>query len=119
MAISQVRSVLVAASAVTALVPADHIEPIRRGQSITLPSVTLQRVSVTPFNGIAGFVSVDANLVQLTVIDDSYTDARSIADACRTALQDGGYLLQSELDGHEPETDPELYEIFQTWSVFT
>ncbi len=119
MPVATTRAVLVASGAVTALVPATRIEPLRRTQSLVLPGITLQRVSTTPQNHLRGNGQLDANLVQLDVFDDDYTNARLIADACRTALEAGGYPLNSEIDGYESETDPELYRITQTWSVFT
>lgn len=119
MPVATVRAVLIAAAPVIALVPALRIEPIRRTQSTTIPAITLQRVSTVPFNHLRPSPNLDANLVQLTVIDDSYTDARSAADACRAALEAAGFSMQSEIDGYESETDPELYQIIQTWSVFT
>lgn len=121
MPVATVRAVLVAASAVTDLVPATRIEPLRRTQSLAVPAITLQRVSTVPFNHLRGDGDLDANLVQLDVIAGDYTAARLIATACRNALQDAAarHVMQSEIDGYESETDPELYRITQTWSVFT
>jgi hypothetical protein len=119
MAIESVRAVLVAAGAVTALVPAERIQALRREQSTTTPAVTLQRIASTPHPHLRNSGGLMANLVQLDVWDSQYTRARSIASACRTALEAAGIQITSELDGYEPETDPELYRITQTWSVFT
>ncbi len=119
MPIATVRAVLVASGAVTTLVPALRIEPLRRTQTFAAPAITLQRVSTVPFNHLRGNGQLDANLVQLDVLSTDYTNARLIADTCRTALEAAGYPLQSEIDGYESETDPELYRITQTWSVFT
>lgn len=119
MPVAAVRTVLVASGAVIALVPALRIEPIRRTQTFAIPAITLQRVSTTPQNHLRGNGALDANLVQLDVLGSDYTAARLIADTCRTALEAAGYLLQSEIDGYESETDPELYRITRTWSVFT
>ncbi len=86
---------------------------------MTTPAITLQRISTTPQNHLRGNGQLDANLVQIDVLDVDYTNARLIADTCRTALEAAGYPLQSELDGYESETATELYRITQTWSVFT
>jgi len=119
MSVATVRAVLVASGAVTALVPATRIEPIRRTQRTAIPAIVLQRISMIKFPHLRANGSLKQTLVQLTVIDDDYTNALAIADACSTALDAAGYVLQSELDGYESETDPELYQIPQTWSVFT
>ena len=119
MAIQQVRNVLVASGAVTALVPATAIEPLRRTQSGSLPAIVLQRISVTPQNHLRGNGGLDANLVQVDVYASTYTSCRAIAGAARAALDAGGFLMTSEVDGYEPDVDPELYRLTQTWQVWT
>jgi hypothetical protein len=119
MAIETVRDVLIAASAVTSLVPAARIEALRRTQGIGIPAITLQRIVDTPFNKLDGHAGLDVTLVQLDVFDDDYTRGLQIADACRAALYAAGIQLQSETEGYEPGPDPELYRITQSWSVFT
>lgn len=119
MAIQTLRTVLAAAGAVTALVPAERITPLIRPQSIDLPSITLQRVSQTPVDHLRGESNLDSNQVQLDVWADSYATARSIADACRTAGVAANHRMTFEGDGYEPDTDPELYRITQTWAVWT
>jgi hypothetical protein len=121
MGIQAVRDVLVAAGAVTALVPADRIEALRRTQSFAVPAITLQRVSVVPQSHLRSSAGLDSNLVQLDVWDSQYTRARSIADACRASLEalPAGFIMTLETEGFEAETDAELYRISQTWSVFT
>src|SRR4051812_40351036 len=108
MAIQALRDAWVGAPAVTALVPATHIEPLRRTQNIGVPGIALQRVSDVPFNHLRGEANLDVNLVQADFYGDDYTALRAIADACRTAGLAAGFLLNSELDGYDPETDPEL-----------
>lgn len=119
MAIEVVRNVLVASGAVTALVPASSIEPVRRTQASPAPCIVLQRVSVVPENHLRGWGKLDANQVQLDVYATTYAGARAIADACRTALQDAGEIMTSEVDGFEPDVDPELYRLIQTWAIWT
>ena len=117
MADKVIRDVLVAASAVTALVPAARITPLIRPQSITVPAITLQRVSLVPQNHLRGDGGLDDNSVQLDVWADSYVSARAIADACRTAL--AGFSMKFENDDYESETAPELYRVTQTYQVWT
>jgi hypothetical protein len=119
MAIATVRTILVASGAVTALVPAANITALMRPQGLTIPAVTLQRITLTPFNHLRGDGDLDANIVQLDVWNDDYTEARAIAAACRTALQTAGLSMNQESEGYESETDPELYRVTQSWSVFT
>ncbi len=119
MAIQVVRAVLVASGAVTALVPATRIEPVRRTQGLSAPAILMQRISVTPQNHLRGDGDLDANLVQLDIFASTYSAARSIADACRAALQTAGHVMDSEVDGFEPDIDPELYRLIQTYQVWT
>lgn len=117
MAIETVRTVLVANSAVTALVPEDRITAIIRPQSLPIPAITLQRVSDVPVGFLIGTGELDSNNVQLDIWTDDYAQARAIADACRVALTQ--YLLTFESDGYEPDLDPDLYRVTQNWSVWT
>lgn len=117
MADKVIRDVLVAASAVTVLVPAARITPLIRPQSITIPAITLQRVSLVPQNHLRGDGDLDDNSVQLDVWSDSYESARAIASACRTAL--AGFSMTFESDDYESETAPELYRVTQTYQVWT
>lgn len=119
MPVATLRAVLVAAPGVVALVPEARIEPLRRTQKTTIPAIVLQRISSVPFAHLRSSAGLDANIVQLDVLAANYTSARTIATECRTAAEAAGHQLQSELDGYESETDPELYQITQTWSVFT
>lgn len=113
------RDVLVAASAVTTLVPASRITPIIRPQSITTPSITLQRIATVPQNHLRGDGDLDLHTVQIDSWADSYASALAIADACRTAMQSAGHVLTLEVDNYEPDVTPELYRVTQDWSVWT
>lgn len=118
-AIETTRAVLIAAAPVIALVPATRITPLIRPQTLSIPAITLQRVSSVPSNGLRGYAGLDDNLVQLDVYSDSYATSRSVADACRTALQTAGHIMNSEIDLYESEVDPELYRLTQTWQIWT
>lgn len=119
MPLATVRAVLIADAAVVALVPAARIEPLRRTQTFDTPAITLQVVSKTPFNHLLG-ASLDLSLVQLDCWASNYTAARAVADACRAALETPVLTMQGEIDGGlEPDTDPELFRVTQTWSVYT
>lgn len=118
MPLATLRTVLVNAAPVVALVPALRIEPDRRTQSYALPAIVLQVVSTVPYNHLRGS-GLNLSLIQLDVYASDYTSARNIADASRAALEPS-FTLQSQIDGgFEPETDPELFRITQTWSVYT
>jgi len=119
MAVATVRAVLIASAPVTALVPATRIEPLRRTQSLAVPAISLQRISETPFPHLRSSAGLTINSVQLDIWAIGYTAAKAIADACRSALEAATHEFVGESDGYEPETDPELYRITQTWSVFT
>jgi capsular polysaccharide biosynthesis protein len=116
--IETVRALLIAAPAVQALV-AGRIYPLRRPQAVPVPAVTLQRVSVTPQYHLGGWASLDGNAVQIDVFGETYAQATALARACRAALEGANHLMTSEADLYEPEVDPELYRIAQTWAVWT
>jgi hypothetical protein len=120
MSVEAVRTVLVSAAPVTALVPAARIEPLRRTQSFATPAITLQRIAGIPTSHLRGSAGLMHHHVQLDVWAQHYSDALDIAAACRTALEalPHGFILESEIEGHESEPDPELARIIQTWSVF-
>jgi hypothetical protein len=117
MAIAIVRGVLIASSAVTAIC-ADRISPLMKAQGALLPNVTLQRTELEPQNGLRGYAGLDSNTVQLDAWSETYQQARDLADACRTALQAAGFVMLSEFDNYEPSTDPGLYRVTQTFSVW-
>ncbi len=121
MSVAIVRAVLVASGAVTTLVPAERIEALRRTQSFAAPAITLTDISKIPFSHLGGNAGLDLNSVQIDVYGDTYTDALTITDAIRTALEAdaANFVMQSQLERNEPETDPELFQITQTWSVFS
>ena len=119
MTVATVRAVLVAAAPVTTLVPAERIEALRRTQSFVLPAITLTDVSKTPVNHLRGHAGLDENQVQIDCLAANYTAALGVADAVRTAMQTAGFLMSDQFERNEPETDPELFQITQSWSVFS
>ena len=119
MSVKVARDVLVAASAVTALVPADRISPLVRTQGFGLPAITLQRISMTPSNHLRGDGLADANRVQVDIYAETSASALAIAAACRTALVAAGHRLQNELDDYEQEPLPVLYRVTQEFSIWT
>ena len=116
MAIQTVRNILVAAGGVTALVD-QRISPTIRAQDESLPAVVLTLVSAVPQNHLNGAPTLDANRVQLDAFAETYTDARAVATACRTALEAGGCVLDNEFEAFEPEVSE--YRVTQDWLVWT
>src|SRR6185312_2375759 len=119
MTVAIARAVLVAAAPVTALVDAERIEALRRTQTFAVPAITLQEVSLTPYNHLRGSSGLDAYSVQIDSYAETYTGALQVAAAVRTALEAAGHLLQQQLEQSEPENNPELFQITQTWSVYS
>lgn len=121
MSVAYVGAVLVASGAVTALVPAERIEALRRTQSFDIPAITLTNVSKSPFTHLRGNAGLDADVVQIDIYGDTYTDALTIAAAVRAALEaDAAHpTMQSQDEINEPEQNPELFQITQTWNVFS
>jgi hypothetical protein len=121
MTVATVRAVLVASGAVTALVPSDRIEALRRTQSFAIPAITLTDVSKVPFTHLTGNAGLDLNSMQIDVYGATYTEALNVATAVRAALEAdvSRMTMQSQIERNEPETDPELFQITQTWNVFS
>lgn len=119
MTVATAYAVLSNASAVTALVPADRITPLVRVQGIAVPSIVLQKVSAIPSTHLRGDGALDHNLIQLDVWDSDYTNAVAIAAACRIAMQAATHILTLQADAYDPDVDPELFRITQTWAVWT
>lgn len=121
MTVAIVRQVLVNAAAVTNLVPSARIEALRRTQSFELPAITLTDVSRIPFTHLAGNSGLDSNLVQIDCYGNDYTEALDVAAAVRTAMEADSrhFTMSSQLERNEPETDPELFQITQTWQIFS
>lgn len=117
MSVATVRAVLVAAAPVTTLVPEQRIEGLRRTQSFAIPAVTLTDVSLVPFAQLRGHAGLNAHLVQVDCYGATYTQALDVAAASFAALEAAGYIMQSQIERNEPETDPELFQVTQTWSV--
>jgi hypothetical protein len=118
MSIAIVRAVLVGSAQVTAIC-GDRISPLIKAQGELLPNVTLQRTEVDPKNHLSGHAGIDSTVVQLDAWAETDQEARDLADACRQAMQDAGYLMLNEFDNYEPGTDPGLYQVTQTFSVWS
>lgn len=117
MAIQTLAAILEASAAVQALC-AGRISPVIRQQSTELPAVVLERTAVNPVNNLDGHAGLDQNQVQIESRAHTYKKARMLADACRTAIQAAGYVMDSEFDNYEPSVDPGEYCITQVYSVW-
>lgn len=115
MAIQTVRNVLVAAGPVTAIV-GSRIYPMVKAQDVTIPAVTLQRITNVPVNALRQWTGLDQNTVQVDSWDTDYTRCRSLALAIRTALQAAGYQMQSERDDYDAASF--MYRVSQDWQIW-
>lgn len=119
MTVATVRAVLVAAVPVTSIAPAERIEALRRTQSLALPAITLTDVSKVPFSHLRSSSGLCLSTIQVDCLAADYTSALNLATAVRTALETAGHTLDLQIERNEPETDPELFQITQSWSVFS
>lgn len=117
MAIQTLATILEASTAVMALC-AGRISPMIKQQSTDLPAVVLERTAVNPVNNLDGYAGLDENQVQVESRALTYKKARALADACRTAIQAAGHVMNSEFDNYEPSVDPGEYCITQVYSVW-
>lgn len=120
-AVAIARAVLVAAPAVTGLVPAARIEGLRRTQSFDIPAITLTNISKVPFTHLGGNAGLDSNQVQIDCYGNDYTEALNVAAAVRTALEadPAHFTMSGQNERPEPETNPELFQLTQTWLIFS
>jgi hypothetical protein len=114
--IETVRDLLVAETDVTDLTGL-RISPLVRAQNETLPCVTLSLVAVAPMNHINGAPTLDQNRVQVDSWATTYSEARSVADACRAALEAAGLVMESEFDSFEADVDE--YRVTQDFYIWT
>lgn len=119
MTVATVFAVLSGSAPVTALVPATRIEALRRTQLLTVPAITLTEVTRTPFPHLRGTSGLSRSLVQVDCYGNTYTEALSVAAAVRTALEGATHQFEEQIERNEPETNPELFLITQSWLVFT
>jgi hypothetical protein len=95
----------------------DRVSPLIRAQDEVLPCVTLSLVAVAPMNHINGAPTLDQNRVQLDSWALTYGEARSVADACRAALEAAGLVMESEFDSFEADVDE--YRVTQDFYLWT
>lgn len=118
-AIQQIVAILNAAAGVTAIV-GSRITPMVRPQDLTLPAVTMQRISMIPSNSMQGNASLDIARVQIDCWDATYAGARAAATAVRAAMDAASILMDSEQDVQFIEEPPAgVYRIIQEYTVFS
>ncbi len=116
MPIQTVRDILVAAPAVTGLVGA-RISPNVRAQDEEVPAVTLVLVNVSPLDCLASPPTLEQNIVQVNSWAETYDEAQSVADACRSALEAAGLTLRGQSERYEPAV--EEYLVSQEFTLWT
>ena len=77
---------LAATSAVTALVTATKIQPVKVPQSLSIPLITYERSGSDPVNHATGTTTTASCIIEIDIYDDDYGDCKAIADAVRAAL---------------------------------
>jgi hypothetical protein len=100
MLLTTVRTTLVNAAAVTAIV-GTRVELLTRPQAVDVPAVCLQVVSTTPVYGLEAWHNLDENQVQIDCYASTYTVARDLAAACRAAMEAADHELTTEFDNFD------------------
>lgn len=121
MSVEVALSVLKASSGVTDIVGtgADaRISPLIKEQTITIPAVTIQRTGVNPANHLRGNGSLDESLTQIDSWSATYSGARTLASACRSAMEAAGHLMVGEYDNYDSGVDPGLYRVTQDYRIW-
>jgi hypothetical protein len=119
MLLTTVRTVLASAPAVAAIC-GDRVEILTKPQAITVPNVCLSVVSTTPINGLETWNGLDGNLVQVDCYAATYTEARTLAAACRAAMEAADNSLESEFDNFDESAELSgLARVTQQYSVWS
>ena len=102
-------------AAVTTLVPAARIQPVKNRQGDALPRITFQRISMLPVNHSTGVTTTSECTITIECWGATYSSVWAVADAVRAALSgwsdaDGDPQismshLQNETDLPEPTDD--------------
>lgn len=79
-----------------------RIEPNQRKEAFAYPSIVLES-SVVPINTLSGWSGSDTVTVTINYWGNTYSEAHTLATLGRTALQDAGYILDSEIDNFEED----------------
>lgn len=117
-AIQQVLAVLTAAAPVVALV-GSRIAPLLRTQDLVLPAITLQRITLSPTNQFSGDGGLDQTRVQVDCYGATYSNARAVADAVRTAMKAVPILMTLETERFDEPPNPGVYCVTQEYEVWS
>lgn len=103
MSLAAVRTILVAAPAVTSLV-GQRVSPVFAEQNTDLPYVTLSVMNADPFNHLRGS-NLDTCRFLVSAWARTYSEADAIGEACRDALEAAGCVCEQRT-GDQFNTDP-------------
>jgi hypothetical protein len=117
-ALMQVLAVLQAAGGVTALV-GTRISPLLRTQDLSLPAITLQRITLSPTNQFSGDGNLDQARVQVDCYGATYSDARGVAGAVRIAMKAVPILMTLETERFDEPPNPGVYCVTQEYEVWS
>lgn len=118
-------SILTNDSALSALI-GTRVYPNIFPQGVTLPAISYQRISSVRLHSHSGASQLARPRFQLTCLSDSYTEAISVANALREALDGYGgvpagvrvpvALIQNEFDTYAEEND--LHTVRQDYYIW-
>jgi hypothetical protein len=122
MSIELIYNILSNDPGVTALV-GSRITPFVRTQNLTLPAVTMQRITMQPTNALSGDANMDHTRMQVNSFAETYDQTTQVANACRRAIQAAGYLLSLEIDNFDDQAElagvPQISQEYEIWAPFT
>lgn len=107
-----------------------RVTPLFGPQTKIFPRILVELTDSTPIDSKSGAAEMDIDFVSVMSEARTYSDARELADACRTALDwQAGLTLNdiyctrirfiSESDYRESIVDAPIYGIDQTYEVIT
>lgn len=112
---SSIYSTLSNDSGVSNLV-SSRIYPNRRPQDSALPSIMYFRAVTNPENELKGGAGIDQIRYQIESYGATFSDARSVADAVRTAMEGAGHYQVDEFTDYMD--GPDVYRVvtdYHTW----
>lgn len=118
MSVQTVINQLLATGAVTALVPAAKITPMKRLQATDLPAITVELVTSDPNQSIAGDdTGLDQDRVRVNCWAATYASSKAIAAAVRASLVTLKSYYISGQDLYEDDT--QIHRVALDFNIWT
>ena len=111
---NELRSALLAASAVTALI-AQRVTADRAEQGTPLPFVVFTRTGSEPFVTVDNVLLATRVFFEVQAWSESRTEADAIAEACQAAIRSAGQQVTNRSASTDPDMDLQASILTVEW----